>query len=113
MSGWNHHKHPKHPIHMRAPHLLLGRPRHDKNLLPVLKRGLFRGQSNMATHLVRKAVDRTQDLKVVTEFRQKLRMAEDLISKLGFSMREIQTLRRRSKETKSESTSSVLLPFKA
>jgi len=68
-------------------------PEHDQNRLPVLllqpnwQSGRFQGAHRAA---------RTS-LQVVTEFRSKMRMAEDLIAKLEFSLREIQGTRKRPK----------------
>ncbi len=64
-------------------------PAQDQDRLPAPRRQLSRFQA------ARKAA-RTS-LQVVSEFRSKMRMAEELIAKLAFSLREIQGSRKRPK----------------
>lgn len=71
----------------RASRILLPRPAHDRRKLPAIR----------INHSTR--ISRAQDSQIVQEFRSKLKVAEDLISKLAFSLREIQGMRRRPKAT--------------
>lgn len=50
--------------------------------------------SNLAIRAVCSALESRRNHQIVSEFLNKLRMAEDLISKLTFSLREIQDSRR-------------------
>ena len=76
--------------------LLLTLPVHDQNRLPVPRRASARLlTSSRAAHAFRTMLERNRDNQVVTEFRTKMRVAEDLISKLAFSLKEIQGARRR------------------
>ena len=65
--------------------------------LPVAASQDPRSQGRAGSRL-KKMLDRSQDMQVVQEFRSKLRSAEDLISKLAFSLREIQGVRRKKKD---------------
>jgi hypothetical protein len=97
MSNWN-------PLHKKQ--LLLAFPDHDLNLLPVpVSFTLSSGRRSpgaasfgrQASHVFRSVIEKRKDLQVVTEFRNKLRQTEDLISKLAFSLREIQGARKKPK----------------
>lgn len=89
MSQWNPY---------RSKPLLLSFPHHDRSLLPVPRR--MTRKHSLSESLFRSLQDTKRDLQVVNEFRQKLRVAEDLISKLAFSLREIQGARKKPKKRK-------------
>jgi hypothetical protein len=105
MSKWN-------PLRKKAQKLQLAYPHHDLNLLPVPisvsgRRSLsFPSLGRQASDLFRSVIEKRKDSQVVAEFRNKLRQTEDLISKLAFSLREIQGARRKPK-TKPKSNSSL------
>lgn len=65
-------------------------PQHDQQHLPVP----VTGRRNTSRAPAARLAARTSH-QIVTEFRAKMKAAEDLISKLAFSLREIQGLRRR------------------
>lgn len=66
-------------------------PQHDNRCLPVPMGGRRAPSGRVSSA---RLAARTS-LQVVAEFRNKMKMAEELISKLAFSLREIQGLRRR------------------
>lgn len=87
--------------------LLLSLPNHDGSLLPVPRahsggRLLAAGRAAW-TAALSSALERRRNIQVVAEFRSKMKTAEDLISKLAFSLREIQTAPRRRRKKKTES----------
>jgi hypothetical protein len=69
---------------------LLPSPQHDERLLPALQRT---AGGTLAS--LRAAASSQQ---IVQEFRWKMRVAEELITKLAFSLREIQGLRERPRK---------------
>ncbi len=71
---------------------LLTTPHHDGTLLPVAR-------NSTSKRSFKTFFQKSKDTQVVTEFRSKLKLAEDLISKLAFSLREIQGMGRKTKET--------------
>lgn len=75
-------------IPVRKKNSLLPLPSHDQRLLPALRlpAGPLTSQRR-----------RRPDVQIVHEFRAKLRMAEDLISKLAYNLREIQGMWRKPK----------------
>lgn len=93
--------------------LFLSLPQRDRSLLPVPRRAarapmtLAHGMAELRWRLSRSA---QKDMQIMTEFKNKLRMAEDLISKLAFNLREIQNLKRKPAE---ESTSKAKRSFVA
>lgn len=80
---------------------LLPMPLHDQRLLPALRlpNGAFYSQK------------RRPDVQIVHEFRAKLRMAEDLISKLAYNLREIQGMWRKPKTESRPTTEAVIEPI--
>src|SRR4051794_33017886 len=88
---------------LRMPNMmLLPLPVHDQNHLPVPRRSTGRLlTSSRAARAFRSVLESRRNTQVVNEFRSKMRVAEDLISKLAFSLKEIQGARRR-KPKKSE-----------
>jgi hypothetical protein len=73
-------------IHTRAGKFLLAHPIHDDNHLPV-----------------RIKTSGLQNLQVVNEFRSKLRMAEEMMAKFSYSLREIQGMPKRGTSRKTGS----------
>lgn len=72
--------------------LFLALPKHDQTLLPV---PTSEDQSPVsiptrAMRFIQSIADRRENMRIVFEFRDKLRTAEELISKLAYSLREIQ-----------------------
>lgn len=90
--------------------LLLTLPRHDRSLLPVPRRSRLL-TPRTAARAFRSVLETRKNVQIMNEFRSKMRLAEDLISKLAFSLNEIQHARRRpkKKETKSRKPAAVLL----
>jgi len=64
--------------------------------LPVLRNGQRHNLQTAASRVLHSMIESRKDLQVVADFINKLRTAEDLVSKLGFSLREIQRTRRPS-----------------
>jgi hypothetical protein len=75
---------------------LLKVPLYSKSSLPILaQREKLITTGRIAERLMQSLIEAKRDLQIVTEFRNKLRLTEDLIAKLAFSLREIQGLRRK------------------
>jgi len=72
--------------------LFLGIPKHDETHLPVPASSAQSpaSLSTRAMRLIRSIAERKENMRIVFEFRDKLRTAEELISKLAYSLREIQ-----------------------
>ena len=70
--------------HRRQDYLLVSRV-YDETRLPV---------PYMRTHRLRSSLAKCRDVEIVTEFRSKMRAAEEMISKLAFSLKEIQGMRK-------------------
>ena len=68
---------------------LLPSPRHDQSHLPV---------PFARARRLRSSLDKCKDVQIVSEFRSKLRTAEEMISKLAFSLKEIQGMRRKKQD---------------
>ena len=90
--------------HSNSRTLLLALPKHDQSLLPAPRRLARPLAPARALRFIRSVVDRGQDMQVVNEFRNKLRLAEDLISKLAYSLREIQGTRNGEKSMPSKNS---------
>lgn len=74
-------------------YFLLPPPTHDESHLPVP----FRSQPVPYQRILRRTLrtDRLPDTQIVSEFRAKLQLAEEMISKLAFSLSEIQNMKKR------------------
>lgn len=73
--------------------LLLNLPKRDRSRLPVRQNETPASFSDRARRFFRSITDRSEDMQIVAEFRNKLRTAEDLIAKLAYNLREIQGMR--------------------
>lgn len=77
---------------MRKRTFLLPLPNHDQRLLPAIRPNMRRTGRSLPR----------PDLQIVQEFRAKLKIAEDLISKLAYNLQEIQDFWRKPKSPESK-----------
>lgn len=77
-------------VRMRPKMFLLPLPAHDRKLLPSLRGIGFISSRTGSSPKTQRPKDKRADTQMVQEFRAKLRLAEEMISKLAFNLREIQ-----------------------
>lgn len=98
--------------HLNNRLLFLGIPKHDETHLPVpTSPPQSPSLSSRAMRLLRSIADHKENMRIVFEFRDKLRTTEELISKLAYSLREIQGVGAAQSEKRQRSWSNFKKPW--